>query len=80
MSNNTIVKIGPSFATILALLFIGLKLTGQIGWSWWWVLSPLWVPPLFTFGIVALFALAGFLVIVAVELSEANRGRRRSGI
>ena len=29
---------------LLTLLFIGLKLTGYIDWSWWWVLSPLWCP------------------------------------
>ena len=28
---------------LLLLLFIGLKLTGVIKWSWWWVLSPLWI-------------------------------------
>ena len=28
----------------LALLFIGLKLTGYIAWSWWWVLAPIWLP------------------------------------
>ena len=27
---------------ILLVLFIVLKLTGNIDWSWWWVLSPLW--------------------------------------
>ena len=27
----------------LTLLFIGLKLTGHIEWSWLWVLSPIWV-------------------------------------
>lgn len=31
-----------SFLHLLALLFIGLKLTDHIDWSWWWVLSPLW--------------------------------------
>ena len=25
---------------MLTILFIGLKLTGHIDWSWWWVLSP----------------------------------------
>lgn len=25
----------------LTLLFVGLKLSGQIDWSWWWVLSPI---------------------------------------
>lgn len=34
---------GISFAGLLTILFIGLKLTGYIDWSWWWVLSPLWI-------------------------------------
>lgn len=33
----------PSFPTLLAVLFIGLKLGGVIDWSWVWVLSPLWI-------------------------------------
>jgi hypothetical protein len=40
------------------ITFIVLKLTGVVGWSWWWVLSPLWI------GGVALALLAGCLVIV----------------
>lgn len=35
---------GIGFGSLLAVLFIGLKLTGHITWSWWWVLSPLWIP------------------------------------
>lgn len=31
---------GITFLEALTLLFIGLKLTKQIDWSWWWVLSP----------------------------------------
>lgn len=30
--------------TLLLILFIGLKLTGFINWSWWWVLSPMLIP------------------------------------
>lgn len=30
--------------TILCLIFITLKLTGYIAWSWWWVLAPIWIP------------------------------------
>lgn len=30
------------FLPLLAILFIGLKLTGHIDWSWWWVTAPLW--------------------------------------
>lgn len=28
---------------ILTLLFLTLKLCGVIAWSWWWVMSPLWI-------------------------------------
>jgi len=31
-----------SFIDGLQILFIGLKLTNNINWSWWWVLTPLW--------------------------------------
>lgn len=31
----------PGFLSLLGLLFIGLKLTGHIDWSWWWVLAPI---------------------------------------
>lgn len=33
---------GISFFGLLAIVFITLKLTGHITWSWWMVLSPLW--------------------------------------
>jgi len=28
---------------LLTVLFIGLKLTNHITWSWIWVMSPLWI-------------------------------------
>ena len=34
---------GISFTGALTILFIGLKLTHVINWSWWWVLSPIWI-------------------------------------
>jgi hypothetical protein len=43
MSNKTTIKLGGSFCNFLTLLFITLKLTGVIDWSWWLVLSPLLV-------------------------------------
>lgn len=30
------------FGELLGILFIALKLTHQIDWSWWWVTAPLW--------------------------------------
>lgn len=34
---------GIEFTGLLTILFIWLKLGGVISWSWWWVLSPIWI-------------------------------------
>lgn len=42
--NNSNISIGGvSFSGLLTILFVGLKLVHVISWSWWWVLSPLWI-------------------------------------
>jgi hypothetical protein len=40
--NNNTNNGGIGFLGLLTIVFITLKLTGYIAWSWWWVLSPLW--------------------------------------
>ena len=52
---------GIGFTGLLALVFITLKLIGKIQWSWWWVLSPLWIA-----AALALFAVAAVLLISAL--------------
>jgi hypothetical protein len=47
---------GIGFVGLLTILFIALKLTGYIAWSWIWVLSPIWISMLF----------AAFLIIVLI--------------
>jgi hypothetical protein len=44
---------GIGFVGLLTLLFIALKLTNYIDWSWWWVLSPMWIGFLLIFIVVA---------------------------
>jgi hypothetical protein len=34
---------GVGLASLLTVLLVGLKLGNVIDWSWWWVLSPLWI-------------------------------------
>jgi hypothetical protein len=34
---------GIGFSSVLFLVFLVLKLTGVIDWSWWWVTAPLWI-------------------------------------
>lgn len=43
MSNSSRSSSGIGFSGLLTIVFITLKLLGYISWSWWWVLSPLWI-------------------------------------
>lgn len=51
---------GISFFGLLTILFIGLKLTGYIQWSWAVVLCPLWIPVV----VVAVIVFISFLLTV----------------
>lgn len=31
------------FYELLFLLFLGLKLSNHIDWSWWWIFAPIWI-------------------------------------
>jgi len=41
--NNSSSSSGIGFTGLLTIVFITLKLIGYISWSWWWVLSPIWI-------------------------------------
>lgn len=47
---------------ILTLLFLTLKLCGVIAWSWWWVMSPLWIA-----------AIVWAVVFIAMLIREIKR-------
>lgn len=42
--NDQIEKASVGILDLLFVLFLGLKIAGVIGWSWWWVTAPLWIP------------------------------------
>jgi hypothetical protein len=42
---------------LLTIVFVTLKLTNQIDWSWWWVLSP-------TLFLIAIFVIVLFLLVI----------------
>lgn len=60
MSSETKVSYsgGIGFTGLLTIVFIILKLIGKIDWSWWWVLSPLWL----TF----ILCMLGFILMIIV--------------
>jgi hypothetical protein len=53
---------GMGLGTILFLIFLVLKLTNYIDWSWWWVTAPLWG------GFALIFLIA--LIVVFVKMFD----------
>ena len=49
--------------SLLLVLFVGLKLAGVISWSWWWVLSPIWMPLL----------LIGFILVLICVIYKSKK-------
>ena len=52
---------GIGFSGALTVLFVGLKLTGQITWPWLWVLSPLWISALIVIAILTIILIAAIV-------------------
>jgi hypothetical protein len=55
---------GISLTTVLFLIFLILKLTGNIDWSWWWVTSPLWIPLALVLSIMGIGFMIAFIVSI----------------
>lgn len=55
---------GIGFTGLLTILFIGIKLTGYITWSWWWVLSPIWI------GVAVVLVIFIIAVVVGLVLNQ----------
>lgn len=65
--NTTSSGIGLSGAVFI--VFLVLKLTKVIDWSWWWVTAPLWMP-------IAV-AIIGFAIWVAFEIRRSKKRKSK---
>ena len=54
---------GVGIINLLGVIFIVLKLTGNIDWSWWWVLSP------YLFGL----AIVMIMIILAIIVNRLDQ-------
>lgn len=61
---NTTKSSGIGLTGVLFIVFLVLKLTGTINWSWLWVLSPIWIPIAIFIGFTLIFILI-FIVAIA---------------
>ena len=59
MKNNKNTNKSIGLFDVLLVIFIVLKLTGLVDWSWWWVLSPIWI--------AVLILLFGFIVALIIK-------------
>lgn len=74
-SNNSSGGIG--FLGLLTILFIGLKLTGYIEWSWIWVLSPLWLPIAIILTVFLSICSVWMLAVLILEFLEWLDDKRK---
>ena len=62
MSKSSSSSSGIGFSGLLTILFIGLKLTGYISWTWLWVLSPIWIGFIFVLIVLVLILLSNVAI------------------
>ncbi len=58
---------GLGIGMILFIVFLVLKLTNVIDWSWWWVTSPLWIP------FVAAVVILGIVGLIAAIIEYLSK-------
>jgi hypothetical protein len=62
MSNESSSSGGIGLGGVLFVVFLVLKLTHNIDWSWWWVTAPLWIPAILG---VSVFVVVCFVACLA---------------
>jgi len=55
---------GSDGLTLLLIVFIVLKLTHVIDWSWWWVLAPAWIPIAFFLAVYIIIWIIDKMIIL----------------
>lgn len=68
--NNSNKGNGLGLCDVLAIVFVILKLVGVIDWSWWWILSPIWI--------AFIIAITPLVVSVISELIQDKNKKNRS--
>lgn len=62
-------RVAAILACVSATL-AALKLTGVIGWTWWWIAAPLWLPGAMVIGIIAVMFIVMLTGIAARIIKE----------
>ena len=67
MNKNTGTS-GLGLMSVLTIIFVVLKLVGTINWSWWWVLSPMWISS------------ALYLIVIIIYVAWEVHDNRKYGL
>lgn len=65
MKTQIKLDVGGLISGLLGVLFVALKLTGVIAWSWWWVTLPFWGPAALMVAIIV-------IAVIALIIIKAN--------
>jgi len=68
-TNNNIGNNGVGFVGLLTVVFVTLKLLDKIDWSWWWVLSPIWLSTL----IFIMIFFIGFIIFIIYKVLKRSK-------
>lgn len=63
-NSSATISVGTGPLFLLFLVFLVLKLTGTITWSWWWVTAPLWMPFAAFLGFIGIFIAIAILTLI----------------
>jgi len=67
---------GLCLCDVLLVVFVVLKLIGQITWSWWWVTAPFWGQFVIGFVVLILWAIT-FRIINLIQDARGLLGKRK---
>lgn len=68
---------GLGFSAVLQIVFIVLKLTKAINWSWWVVLIPTWIGVV-VIAILVMVFIGMPLISISIENKKARKDKRNS--
>jgi len=63
---------GMGCVGVLTVVFIILKLLGKITWSWWWILSPIWIAAAYVSAVALILCAIALICFIAIAPWPSN--------
>lgn len=69
MAEQKVTSSGIGLGGAIFIVFLVLKLTGTIDWSWWWITAPIWAPIVLSVIAIAIY------VVYAVCMAKKRKSK-----